>query len=618
MANNNLSFNGGNVGIGTTSPSNRLDVIRGTAGTMGRAVYETATFSYDSDTKLGIYYAGADGPSAGAAIMFAATNFTANSTYPGFEIQFRPSSSLASNYMRFNYTGRNATGTVTTPSQDLLTIFQTGDVGIGIGSARPSARLHVSSSTGAVLEADGFGTLGANALYVSSSGNVGVRYTNPQAPLAVSGSAAINSTSVYEPNTFSLDVNGGLIVKNTVGKAANITLINADPSIGGNNAFVVHTVGATLSNSFVKIQGYYGASVVGSTRILLNPEGGNVGINTMSASAALTVQGNISSSAAVYFKGLTSTTQTNVVGIDITTGQLFYQTTSSLIAGSAISASYSATASIATSASYAVTSSNTISASYAANGGVTQIVAGSNISLSPTNGTGVVTINATGGSSGGGTNTTASFSNSTTWTFNHNLNSQYVIVQAIDTSGNQIIPQNITLTSANTATITFPTAESGIAIASLGGVGVTAATASYVITYDTAWTSYTPVWTAGGSNPVIGNGTIQGYYKVVGKICFVRGNIAMGTTTTFGSGEWYISMPFTASNADAILMSANLLDNTTAWYNATVNGARAGFNYKAPIQYQAVGGTADSVTPTTPFTWTNSDRFIWNGSYEIA
>jgi hypothetical protein len=134
----------------------------------------------------------------------------------------------------------------------------------------------------------------------------------------------------------------------------------------------------------------------------------------------------------------------------------------------------------------------------------------------------------------------------------------------------------------------------------------------------TAWTSYTPTWTAASVNPAIGNGTIQGWYKLVGKTCFVRGNIVMGSTTTFGSGEWYVSMPFTASHADAILMSANLLDNTTAWYNALLNGARAGFNYKTAIQYQSTGGTADSITPTAPFTWTNSDRFIWNGSYEIA
>jgi hypothetical protein len=137
---------------------------------------------------------------------------------------------------------------------------------------------------------------------------------------------------------------------------------------------------------------------------------------------------------------------------------------------------------------------------------------------------------------------------------------------------------------------------------------------------DTAWTAYTPIWTAASSNPSIGDGSLQGWYKVIGKTCFVRGNIVIGSTTTFGSGEWYVSMPFTASNADAILMTANLLDNGTAWYNAVLNGARAGYDYKTAIQYQAAGGTALDVNATQPFTWstTNGDRFIWNGSYEIA
>lgn len=145
-----------------------------------------------------------------------------------------------------------------------------------------------------------------------------------------------------------------------------------------------------------------------------------------------------------------------------------------------------------------------------------------------------------------------------------------------------------------------------------------ASTASIVPSYEGTWTSYTPVWTAASVNPVIGNGSLQGWYKVIGKTCFVRGNIVMGSSTTFGSGEWYVSMPFTASHADAILMTANLLDNGSAWYNAVLNGARAGFNFKTAIQYQSTGGTALDVNATQPFTWANSDRFLWNGSFEIA
>ena len=53
------------------------------------------------------------------------------------------------------------------------------------------------------------------------------------------------------------------------------------------------------------------------------------------------------------------------------------------------------------------------SASYAANGGVTQIIAGTNVTVSPPAGTGAVTVNASV-TFGAGTNTTASFSNSST------------------------------------------------------------------------------------------------------------------------------------------------------------------------------------------------------------
>ena len=79
-------------------------------------------------------------------------------------------------------------------------------------------------------------------------------------------------------------------------------------------------------------------------------------------------------------------------------------------------------------------------------------------------------------------NASASFSNSSTWTFTHNLGSQYVVVQTFDGSFRQIIPQEITLTDANTATITFPTSETGYAVASKGGVGLSVTSASYAST----------------------------------------------------------------------------------------------------------------------------------------
>ena len=60
-------------------------------------------------------------------------------------------------------------------------------------------------------------------------------------------------------------------------------------------------------------------------------------------------------------------------------------------------------------ASFATSASQAVSASYASNGGVTQLLAGPNITLSPTNGLGQVTINSTGGGGGNFNTATGSY-----------------------------------------------------------------------------------------------------------------------------------------------------------------------------------------------------------------
>jgi hypothetical protein len=232
--------------------------------------------------------------------------------------------------------------------------------------------------------------------------------------------------------------------------------------------------------------------------------------------------------------------------------------------------------------------------------------------------TGGTDVRVTGGTYSNGT---LSLTNNTGGTFS---------VSGFYTGGTDVRVTGATYNNSNTFTFTNNTGGTfNVSFDTVTGLTSTGTIASYGLSATTfnlvgsqiesTWTSYIPVWTASGSNPVIGNGTIEGWYKIIGKTCFVRGNIAMGSSTTFGTGEWYVSMPVTAVHADAILMTVTLLDNGSAWYNATMAGARAGFNNKAPMQYvNFTNGTASDVNSTQPFTWTTSDRFIWNGSYEIA
>jgi hypothetical protein len=105
------------------------------------------------------------------------------------------------------------------------------------------------------------------------------------ARLAVTGTVAVNNTTPYDTTQFSLDVNGGLIVKN-INKTAQFVLINSNPASGGNNAFVVHTVGGTSASSYADIQGYYGTSIAGSTVLRLNPQGGNVLVGSLAGTGS--------------------------------------------------------------------------------------------------------------------------------------------------------------------------------------------------------------------------------------------------------------------------------------------------------------------------------------------
>ena len=65
-----------------------------------------------------------------------------------------------------------------------------------------------------------------------------------------------------------------------------------------------------------------------------------------------------------------------------------------------------------------------------------------------------------------------SFGTSTTWSFAHNLDTKYVIIQTYNTNSFQIIPSNIQLIDNNNAEIYFTPSQQGIALASIGGSSI--------------------------------------------------------------------------------------------------------------------------------------------------
>lgn len=129
------------------------------------------------------------------------------------------------------------------------------------------------------------------------------------------------------------------------------------------------------------------------------------------------------------------------------------------------------------------------------------------------------------------------------------------------------------------------------------------------------WTSYTPTWTSSGTQPAINNGTLTGRYRRVAAsdLVIAEVRVAMGSTTTFGTGFYSWSLPVSAS-ASALLFtsgSANLFDISAL----TRFGASAKLDTATTVILNAHNGT---IAQTVPFTWANGDDIRFTVQYEAA
>jgi hypothetical protein len=128
-------------------------------------------------------------------------------------------------------------------------------------------------------------------------------------------------------------------------------------------------------------------------------------------------------------------------------------------------------------------------------------------------------------------------------------------------------------------------------------------TATGLVWDNSAYTAYTP----GTANVTVGNGTLTGAYKQIGKTTFYRIKFVLGSTSAI-SNDAAFALPFTALSNDASLGSATFVDNSAA-------GFYIGWYAGGYPRYQSTFGT---LTATSPFTWAVNDSLTIWGSYEAA
>lgn len=136
------------------------------------------------------------------------------------------------------------------------------------------------------------------------------------------------------------------------------------------------------------------------------------------------------------------------------------------------------------------------------------------------------------------------------------------------------------------------------------------------------WTSYTPQWTASTTNPSIGNGTISGKYRYASlQVIELAVIIRPGSTTTFGSGQYRISLPVTAPAGapdpfiSAIGLHGGALYEYIGWANTVSAPATFVSMYQRNINTQVNVG---SWTNASPVAFANGHSFTMFGSYFVT
>jgi hypothetical protein len=135
------------------------------------------------------------------------------------------------------------------------------------------------------------------------------------------------------------------------------------------------------------------------------------------------------------------------------------------------------------------------------------------------------------------------------------------------------------------------------------------------------WQSYTPTWTAATTNPLIGNGTLTGRYIVIGKLCTYVLGLVMGSTTTYGSGNWAFSLPINAVNTAGINFYgvAHIRKAGTANYERIAQIAPSVNVDKISLFIDPTqGSNSTNLSATVPFTWGNGDSIGFEITYEVA
>jgi hypothetical protein len=190
-----------------------------------------------------------------------------------------------------------------------------------------------------------------------------------------------------------------------------------------------------------------------------------------------------------------------------------------------------------------------------------------------------------------------------------------VIPASVDTTwlravGKYLVDEAAWLSSRPDAPILTPAGSRGAGVSLAGGGGSNLSIPKIQAAVSESGT-YTPAWTGDSGNPVIGDGWIVGSYVKIGRQVTAQVLILAGSTTTFGSGWWRVSLPFAPA--------AELQVGLAQMYDASTFKFYMGFGrITGSAVLVFVNDNGNAVSSTLPFTWASGDQLSLTITYIAA
>ena len=256
----------------------------------------------------------------GTQLAFTAYSTIGNNTWHTSTITF------FRNNIRVVYDGQLAINYLDTVNRDITTFKNYMGFGASTGGVNNNHRIRnirISKFSEGLFQ---FSSPTSGNAYYSGGGNIGIGTNNPIYPLHVTGNiyagpstftgstGTINTIGLYTKGVFNSNINGFPATSGTVGNAIALRVR------GGDDASIDFGVNST-NGGWLQVSNW--ASGYNSNYpLLLNPNGGNIGINTTSPQFTLDVSGTLKTISQTGLKTTFSGVANYSISIDLTSYQM--------------------------------------------------------------------------------------------------------------------------------------------------------------------------------------------------------------------------------------------------------------------------------------------------------